>query len=92
MSTTPADRYDLAESTLLEIRGMAESMQTIGCYGAEEETAFRVLLLSLVRAMGILDPEAARKLVTEQVRAYAEATLPERAKATEPAEGLGQYL
>jgi hypothetical protein len=59
--STAEERFELARSTTDKMVDMAEAFNSIGIYGEEEFKAAATLLMSLSRAMTILDPEKAKE-------------------------------
>lgn len=59
--STADERYELARETTEKMVTVAEALNKIGIYGEEEFKASAALLMSLSRAMTILDPDKAKE-------------------------------
>lgn len=59
--STADERFELARTTTDKMVDLAEAFNTIGIYGEEEFKAAATLLMSLSRAMTILDPDKAKE-------------------------------
>ncbi len=85
--STADERFEMAREATDSMVNLAEAFNSIGIYGEDEFKAAAVLLVSLSRAMTILDPEKAK--------AYREDVLT-KAGFNTPGPGLdvaaGQYL
>jgi hypothetical protein len=59
--STAEERYELARGATDSMVDLADKFNEIGIYGEAEFKAAATLLMSLSRAMTILDPEKARE-------------------------------
>ncbi len=59
--STADERFDLARETTEKMVAVAEALNKIGVYGEDEFKASATLLMSLSRAMTILDPDKAKE-------------------------------
>ncbi|AVD99282.1 hypothetical protein SEA_BILLNYE_80 [Streptomyces phage BillNye] len=59
--STADERYELARSATDKMVDLAETFNQIGIYGEDEFKAAATLLMSLSRAMTILDPDKAKE-------------------------------
>lgn len=59
--STAEERFDLALKSVEMVTNLAEDMNKIGIYGEDEFKSAAVLLMSLSRAMNILDPDRAKE-------------------------------
>jgi hypothetical protein len=83
--TTADERFELARETTDKMVDLAQSFNDIGIYGEDEFKAAATLLVSLNRAMTILDPDKAK--------AYRESVLTQAGLAgPAPDVAGGQYL
>jgi hypothetical protein len=58
--TTADERFELAKEATDKMVSLAETFNAIGIYGEDEFKASATLLMSLSRAMTILDPDKAK--------------------------------
>jgi hypothetical protein len=90
---TPEERFTLAEKTAYGIHDLIDSLANIGCYGEVEYRAAAELLLSLGRAMKILDPDKYKDhLSAVEAKARAAAGEPNAARVMSGNPSTGQYL
>lgn len=94
MSNNVDERFDLAENSVEKVMDLMKDMKEIGVYDNEEYKAAAILLLSLSRAMKVLDPKRADAYMRDALdKAMSEAhTQGIDLGATQFGQNFGQYL
>jgi hypothetical protein len=85
------ERFDMAEKAIEDLREIALVAQEIGSYSNQDEAAFRLLILNLANAMGILDPERSTAVLKKKAAEY-DAEIDLDSEFSKEPVSLGQYL
>lgn len=67
--STAEERFELAKSAVEAVSQVTKDMHAIGVYDEPEYKAAAVLLITLTRAMVVLDPEKTREYSKESLEA-----------------------
>ncbi|WMI33486.1 hypothetical protein SEA_PHREDRICK_90 [Streptomyces phage Phredrick] len=92
--STVEERFELARKSVENIAQVTKDMHAIGVYDEPEYKAAAVLLITLTRAMVVLDPEKTRdysKQALEEAKTDILKNRPDLAGMLDGS-GLGQYL
>ncbi|QNN99193.1 hypothetical protein SEA_FAUST_90 [Streptomyces phage Faust] len=65
--STVAERFETVVARARDVMRLSEDLVTLGLHGRDEQAALTVLMITLDKAMKVLDPEGAKKFVAESL-------------------------